>query len=82
MNKSTLSNLVVLSKISIIGEIIELEDLYNILKVCLDNSVKKILLPVSASINFTSVLVDLISAFNLIFYKTPQEAIFKALGVE
>ncbi len=82
LNKSTLSNLVVLGEISISGTIVQLEDLANILQVCLDNGAKKILLPTSASINFASVPVDLISAFSLIFYKTPQEAIFKALGVE
>lgn len=82
LNKLVISNLVVLGEITISGTIIQIEDLANILQVCLDNGDKKILLPASVTIHFSTVPVDLISAFNLIFYKTPQEAIFKALGVE
>lgn len=43
---------------------------------------KKVLLPITSAGDLGSVPSDLIGAFSLIFYSTPQEAVFKALGVE
>lgn len=43
---------------------------------------KKVLLPITSAPELGSVPSDLIGAFSLIFYLTPQEAVFKALGVE
>lgn len=36
----------------------------------------------SSSADFGSVPPELISKFNMIFYNTPEDAVFKALGVE
>ena len=64
------------------GTIIKVSELANILQVCLDSGAKKILLPITSASDLASVPSDLIGAFNLIFYSTAEDAVFKALGVE
>ena len=50
---------------------------------CLLNSgAKKVLLPITSAADLGSVPSELVGSFNLIFYATPQDAVFKALGVE
>ena len=82
LNKPTLSSLAVLGEISISGTIQKVEELASVLQVCLDAGAKKVLIPMTSAAELGSVPSDLIGAFSLIFYATPQEAIFKALGVE
>jgi ATP-dependent Lon protease len=82
LNKPMLSSIVVLGDISISGTIINVEELASTLQVCLDNGAKKVLLPITAAASLGTVPSDLVGAFSLIFYSTPQEAVFKALGVE
>lgn len=80
--KPTLSSLAVLGEISISGTIMKVEELANVLQVCLDGGAKKVLLPITSAAELGTVPADLMGAFSLIFYTTPQEAVFKALGVE
>lgn len=40
------------------------------------------LLPITSAADLGSVPPELVGAFSLIFYSSPQEAVFKALGVE
>lgn len=80
--KPTLSSLAVLGEISISGTIMKVEELANVLQVCLDSGAKKVLLPITSAAELGTVPADLMGAFSLIFYTTPQEAVFKALGVE
>ena len=82
LNKPTLSSLAVLGDISISGTILKVEELANVLQVCLDSGVKKILLPITSAVDMGTVPAELMGAFNIIFYNTPQEAVFKALGVD
>ena len=82
LNKPTLSSLAVLGDISISGSIFKVEELANTLQVCLDSGAKKILLPITSAIDMATVPPELMGAFSIIFYNTPQEAVFKALGVE
>jgi ATP-dependent Lon protease len=82
LNKPTLSSLAVLGDISISGTILKAEDLGSVLQVCLDSGAKKVLLPITSAAEIGSVPADLVGAFSIIFYSTPQEAVFKALGVE
>lgn len=82
LNKPTLSSLAVLGDISISGTILKVEDLGSVLQVCLDSGAKKVLLPITSAAEIGSVPADLVGAFSIIFYSTPQEAVFKALGVE
>ena len=80
--KPTLSSLAILGDITISGALTKVEELANVLQVCLDSGAKKVLLPISSAADIGSVPSDLVGAFSLIFYTTPQEAVFKALGVD
>ena len=82
LNKPIISSAVILGNLSIGGTIIKVSELANILQVCLDSGAKKILLPITSASDLASVPSDLIGAFNLIFYSTAEDAVFKALGVE
>jgi ATP-dependent Lon protease len=82
LNKPTLGSLAVLGEISISGTILKVEELASVLQVCLDAGAKKVLIPITSAVELGTVPSDLIGAFSLIFYSTPQEAVFKALGVE
>jgi ATP-dependent Lon protease len=82
LNKSVLSSLAVLGEISISGTILKVEELASVLQVCLDSGAKKVLIPITSATELGTVPADVIGAFSLIFYSTPQEAVFKALGVE
>lgn len=82
LQKPTLSSLAVLGDISISGTILKVDELANTLQVCLDSGAKKILLPITSAVDMATVPAELMGAFSIIFYNTPQEAVFKALGVE
>lgn len=56
--------------------------LANALQVCVDSGVKKVLLPMTSAVDFGTVPADRISSFNLIFYSSAEDAVFKTLGVE
>ena len=82
LGKPTLSSLAVLGEISIGGTMIKVDELANSLQVCLDSGAKRVLLPITSAAEFGTVPADLIGSFNLIFYNSAEDAVFKALGVE
>lgn len=82
LGKPTISSLAILGDMSIGGSLIKVDDLANTLQVCLDSGAKKILLPLTSAVDLGTVPPELVGAFNLIFYNTPEDAVFKALGVE
>ena len=51
-------------------------------QVCLDSGAKRVLLPITSAAELGTVPADLIGSFNLIFYSSAEDAVFKALGVE
>ena len=82
LNKPVIQATAILGTISIGGTINKIPNLSNTLQVCLDSGAKKVLIPMNSSTDFTSVPPELMSKFNIIFYNTPEDAVFKALGVE
>ena len=82
LGKPTISSLAVLGEISIAGTMIKVDELANALQVCLDSGAKKVLLPITSAADLGAVPSDLIGCFNLIFYQSAEDAIYKALGVE
>ena len=82
LSKPTVSSLAVLGEISISGTIIKVDELANALQVCLDSGAKKVLLPITSAGDLGTVPADLVGSFNLIFYNSAEDAIYKALGVE
>ena len=67
---------------SISGTLVKVDELANALQVCLDSGAKKVLLPLTSAADLATVPADLIGSFNLIFYSSAEDAVFKALGVE
>ncbi len=82
LGKPTLSSLTVLGEISISGTMMKVDELANSLQVCLDSGAKRVLLPITSVAELGTVPADLIGSFNLIFYSSAEDAVFKALGVE
>lgn len=82
LGRPTLGSLAVLGEISISGTLIKVDELANILQVCLDSGAKRVLIPSISFADFATVPPELMSAFQLIPYQSAEDAVFKALGVE
>lgn len=82
LNRPTQSSLAVLGEISIAGSMIKVDELAKALQVCLDSGAKKILLPITSAADMGTVPPELMGSFQIIFYQSAEDAVFKALGVE
>lgn len=82
LNKPVLPSLVILGDITIGGSIVKVDNLANCLQVAKDAGAKKVLVPMTSAADLGTVPPELMGTFNLIFYQTPEDAVFKALGVE
>lgn len=82
LNKPVQSQLVILGSVSIGGTINKVEDLANTLQVCFDAGAKKILLPMVNAGDIALVPPELFAKFQIMFYSTAEDAVFKALGVQ
>ena len=83
LGRPVLGSMAVLGEISISGILQKVDDgLASVLQACLDNGARKVLLPISSAGDLSSVPAELIGSFNLIFYNSAEDAVFKALGVE
>lgn len=82
LGKPAVSNLAILGDISISGTLIRVEELANVLQVCLDSGAKRVLLPSTSFVDFATVPPELMSSFQLIPYQSAEDAVYKALGVE
>lgn len=82
LRKPVQSQMCVLGNMSIGGTISKVEELANTLQVCFDAGAKKILLPMSSAVDIGTVPSDLFAKFQTSFYTSPEDAVFKALGIE
>lgn len=82
LSRPVQSSTAVLGEMSISGTLVKVDELANALQVCLDSGAKKVLLPLTSAADLATVPADLIGSFNLIFYSSAEDAVFKALGVE
>ena len=82
LSKPVQSSMAILGEISISGTLIKVDELANSLQVCLDSGAKKVLLPITSAADLGVAPSDLIGCFNLVFYSSAEDAVFKALGVE
>jgi ATP-dependent Lon protease len=82
LNKPAIGSMAILGEISISGTIIKADELANVLQVCLDSGAKKVLLPITSASDIGTVPAELVGSFNLVFYQSAEDAVFKALGVE
>lgn len=76
------SQMVILGSMSIGGTINKVEELANVLQVCFDAGAKKVLMPMSSATDIATVPPELFAKFQISFYQSPEDAVFKALGVE
>lgn len=76
------SQLVVLGSLSIGGTIMKVEELANVLQVCFDSGAKRVLLPMTSAVDIPTVPPELFSKFQISFYQSAEDAVFKVLGVE
>lgn len=82
LDKSTVGSLAIIGDMSISGAVLKVENLASTLQVCRDSGAKRVLLPITSSVDLGSVPAELIGNFSLLFYKDAEDAVFKALGVE
>lgn len=82
LGKPVISSLAVLGDVSIGGTLIKVEELANTLQVCLDSGAKKVLLPLTSAADLGTVPPELVGSFNILFYQSAEDAVFKALGAE
>ena len=82
IGRATLGSLAILGEISISGTLMKVDELANVLQVCLDSGAKRVLIPSISFVDFATVPPELMSAFQLIPYQSAEDAVFKALGVE
>lgn len=81
LDKPVQDGLVIVGNMTVGGTISKVEELANILQVCVDAGAKKILLPAPSAGDFFTVPADLIVKVQPIFYLDPIDAVYKALGV-
>lgn len=82
LKKPMQGSLVILGSMSIGGTIGKVDELANTLQVCFDSGAKKVLLPMSSAGDISNVPSELFSKFNISFYNDPEDAVYKALGIE
>ncbi len=82
LKKPVQSQMVVLGSMSIGGTITKVEELANTLQVCFDAGAKKILIPMTSAADLSTVPSELFAKFQISFYQSAEDAVFKALGVE
>ncbi|MBX4261946.1 protease Lon-related BREX system protein BrxL [Clostridium estertheticum] len=80
--KPVQSQVVVIGSVSIGGTIDKVDDLANTLQVCFDAGAKKILLPMVNAGDLATVPPELFAKFQIMFYGSAEDAVFKALGVQ
>ncbi|MEL3971111.1 protease Lon-related BREX system protein BrxL [Rossellomorea oryzaecorticis] len=72
---------VVLGNMTVGGTIERVEELANVLQVCVDAGAKRVLIPASSVVDFQTVPSDLLIKVQPIFYSDPIDSVVKALGV-
>lgn len=72
----------VLGEISISSSPIKAEDLTILFQICLDSVAKKVLPSITSAANLGVVPPKLMGNLSIIFYQSPEDAVFKTLGVE
>ena len=81
LNRQTISQLAVLGEMEMSGTIYKVDDLANVLQVCVDTGAKKALIPMANLVDLAQVPPQLMSSIQPIFYNDPIEAVLKSLGI-
>lgn len=81
LNKPVQESLVVTGNMTVGGTIAKVEELANVLQVCVDAGAKRVLIPAASVMDLQTVPPDLLVKIQPVFYSDPIDAVFKALGV-
>lgn len=79
LNKPVQDSLVVTGNMTVGGTIAKVEELANVLQVCVDAGAKKVLIPATSVTDLQTVPPDLLVKIQPIFYADPIDAVYKAL---
>ncbi len=71
----------ILGTITIGGSVSGIDNLSDILQVCLDAGAKRVLIPISSASKISTVPPDLFSKFQISFYEDPIDAVYKSLSL-
>jgi len=71
----------ILGTITIGGSVSSIDNLSDLLQVCLDAGAKKVLIPISSASKIATVPPDLFSKFQISFYEDPIDAVYKSLAL-
>ena len=71
----------ILGTLTIGGSISSIDNLSDLLQVCMDAGAKKVLIPISAASKMSIVPPDLFSKFQISFYEDPIDAVYKSLAL-
>ncbi|TFH44476.1 MAG: protease Lon-related BREX system protein BrxL [ANME-2 cluster archaeon] len=71
----------ILGTLTIGGSIGGIDNLSDLLQVCLDAGAKKVLIPISAASKISTVPPELFSKFQISFYEDPIDAVYKSLAL-
>ncbi|MBQ0065225.1 MAG: protease Lon-related BREX system protein BrxL, partial [Firmicutes bacterium] len=82
LKKPVQSSMIVLGDITLGGTINKPANLADILQMSIDSGANRVLLPMASAMDFGSVPPELMGKFNIVFYTTVEDAVYKALGVE
>jgi len=82
LTKPIQAQMVILGSMSLGGSIIPVENLAESLQVAFDAGAKRILLPMASVRDIPTIPGELFAKFQTAFYADPQDAVFKALGVQ
>ena len=81
LEKPVQEQTVILGTITIGGSISSIDNLSDLLQVCMDAGAKKVLIPISAASKMSTVPPDLFSKFQISFYEDPIDAVYKSLAL-
>ncbi|KAF5414655.1 MAG: Lon protease [Candidatus Methanogaster sp.] len=71
----------ILGTITIGGSVSTIDNLSDLLQVCLDAGAKRVLIPMSTASKIPTVPPDIFSKFQMSFYKDPIDAVYKSLAL-
>jgi len=81
LEKSVQEQTAILGTFTIGGSISNIDNLSDLLQVCMDAGAKKVLIPISVAPKMSTVPPDLFSKFQISFYEDPIDAVYKSLAL-
>ncbi len=81
IERSVQEQTAILGSMTIGGSVIIIEELSDLLQVCLDAGAKRVLIPIASAGKIATVPPDLFSKFQISFYEDPIDAVYKSMAL-